>query len=420
MPTIEPRTLKGFRDFLPEDMRIRLPVIQLFRSAFDKFGYEPLETPTLEYADILLGKYGDEAEKLIYNFTDRGGRDVAMRYDVTVPACRVLAQYQNDLPLPFKRYQIQPVWRAENTQKGRFREFYQCDIDTFGSSSLLCEAEFIAIGSEVLTKIGFEHFEARINNRKLIDGITKYSGASDAEFYTIAIAIDKLDKIGINGVIEEMRTKGIGEAVIEKIVSILEKAGSPTLMEDLSSMLKDIPVALEGIAELRELFELLVQMKVPSDHYRFDITIIRGLSYYTGPVIEFAILDGGVGSVGGGGRYDKLVSTYLGRDIPAAGGSFGIERIIEVIKDRGMSIGAASDLYLLTVETPETYTLALQTAQKLRDQGKAVVMYPDSVKMEKQLKYANRKGIRYVVFPQSEVSYLLKDMNTGEQTQQTL
>lgn len=414
MKTIQPRTLKGFRDFLPEDMRIRQHVFSVFRSVFEQYGYEPLETPTLEYADILLGKYGEEAEGLMYRFTDRGDRDVAMRYDVTVPACRVLAQYQNDLPLPFKRYQIQPVWRAENTQKGRFREFYQCDADTFGTSSQLVEAEFIQMGIEALLQLGFKDVLVRINNRKIIDGIVKYAGASDEEFYSIVVAVDKLDKIGLEGVQKEMRNKGIAETVIERITEVITIPQSEAL-ERMETLLQSIPAAMEGIQELKDLFQYLTQANVDSRYYLFDTTIIRGLSYYTGPVWEFSITGGGVGSVGGGGRYDKLVELYSGKDIPAAGGSFGIERIIEIIKDRNMLSEHIATEVLVTVFGPEYVETSIRIADQLRKEGKRVLLYPDvSAKLEKQLKYADKKSIPYVVIAGKEEvtnkKYKLKNM----------
>ncbi len=418
--TIQPRTLKGFRDFLPADMRIRQHVFAVFRSTFEKYGYEPLETPVLEYADILMGKYGEEAEGLMYRFTDRGNRDVAMKYDLTVPACRVLAQYQNDLPLPFKRYQIQPVWRAENTQKGRFREFYQCDADTFGTTSKLVEAEYIQMGIEALTTLGFNDVVVRINNRKIIDGIVQYAGATENEFYTICIAVDKLDKIGIEGVQQEMREKGIPEQAIAKITEIISLPREDSL-DRMQTLLAGIPVAEEGIAEIREIFAYLQQANVAPSFYLFDTTIIRGLSYYTGPVWEFAIRDGGVGSVGGGGRYDGLVKLYAGKDIPAAGGSFGIERLIEIIKDRGMMADLSGVDVLVTVFSPEQAAYSVQIAAHLRAAGKRVALYPDpEAKMEKQLKYASKKGIPQVVIAgaaeKEASSYKLKDMNTGEES----
>lgn len=426
MTTIQPRTLKGFRDFLPADMRIRQYVFGVFRETFEKYGYEPLETPVLEYADILKGKYGDEAEQLMYSFTDRGEREVAMKYDLTVPTCRVLAQYQNDLPLPFKRYQIQPVWRAENTQKGRFREFYQCDADTFGSSSQLVEAEYIQMGVEVLQKLGFKDLLVRVNNRKIIDGITKFAGASDDEFYTICIAVDKLDKIGMDGVKDEMSRKGIGAATIDKVVEVISiPAGRQEALSAMKEKLKDIPVALEGIAELEQMFSFLEAAQVPEQFYQFDPTIIRGLSYYTGPVWEFIITDGGVGSVGGCGRYDNLVNLYAGKDVPAAGGSFGIERLIEIIKDRNLVKLTNEEEMLVTIFAPELAGISIKVAQHLREQGKRVMIYPDqNTRLDKQLKYADKKGIPYVVIigaeEQAKGIYKVKNMQTGAETTEPL
>ena len=383
MKTIQPRTLKGFRDFLPSDMRIRTKVINTFKRIFEKYGYEALETPTLEYADILMGKYGDEAEKLLYHFTDRGGREVAMKYDLTVPACRVLAQYQNDIPLPFKRYQIQPVWRADNTQKGRFREFYQCDGDTFGSSSMLADAEYVQMGLEILQELGFADIIARINNRTFIDGLAAYAGADQQQFSTICTAIDKLDKIGLAGVQSEMRNKGVSEDTVQKITEVISIKGSTEeKMNTLTSLMKDIPQAQVGLSELKELFSYLSAAGINPGLYLFDLTIIRGLTYYTGPVWEFLIKDGGVGSVGGGGRYDKLVGLYLGRDIPVSA--------------------------------------SLSLAKKLRSEGKMVILYPDlTAKLEKQLKYANKKGIEevYIIGPEEaeKNQVKIKNMKTGEQ-----
>lgn len=421
MKTIQPRTLKGFRDFLPEDMRIRQQVIGIFKEVFESYGYEPLETPTLEHADILLGKYGEEAEKLIYQFEDRGGRKVAMKYDLTVPTCRVVAQYEDRISLPFKRYQIQPVWRADNTQKGRFREFFQCDADTIGSSSMLADAEFILMGLQIMKKLGFTDFVARINNRKFIDGLVHYSGATQDQFYTICIAIDKLDKIGREGVVKEMEAKKISPKVIQKIMEIVEIKGSNSeLIEILKKKMKDVPVALEGLSELAAIFSYLKVGGAPENQYIFDLSIIRGLSYYTGPVWEFTVRDGGVGSVAGCGRYDNLVGLYLGKDIPATGGSFGIERLFEVIKDRELLTSKSNKTILVTVFSPELAVHSFQVAEKLRREGKQVVLYPDeNTKLEKQFKYADKMKFETVcIIGPEEVlnkTIKMKSMKTGEQ-----
>ena len=422
MNTITPRTLKGFRDFLPEDMKIRQRVIRLFRQVFESFGYEPLETPTLEHADILLGKYGEEAEKLIYQFEDRGGRKVAMKYDLTVPTCRVVAQYGDKIPLPFKRYQIQPVWRADNTQKGRFREFFQCDADTIGTSSMLADAEFIQMGLEIMSKLGFTDYYARINNRKFIDGLVQYAGASTEQFYAICIAIDKLEKIGLEGVTLEMEKKGVSPDVIKKIMQVVSLTGSGSeLISTLKEMMKNIPVAQEGLEELSTIFSYLKAAGIKEELYVFDLSIIRGLSYYTGPVWEFTVRDGGVGSVAGCGRYDKLVGLYLGRDVPATGGSFGIERLFEVIKERGMLKDDSNKLELVTIFSSDLVEQSLILVNKLRKQGKSVMLFPDEkAKLEKQLKYANKKGIEsvYILGPEEleKKQAKVKNMKTGEQS----
>ncbi len=418
MTKIEPRTLKGFRDFLPAQMRVRRRVFETFRTVFEKFGYEPLETPTLEYADILMGKYGSEAEQLIYKFTDRGGRDVAMRYDVTVPACRVMAQYKNDLPLPFKRYQIQPVWRADNTQKGRFREFYQCDADTFGTKSQLAEAEFIQMGIEVLLELGFTGIDVRINNRKIIDGMLSFAGVTQEQFYTACVAIDKMDKIGLQGVQEELKTKGIEEEVISNIAEFLTDSLEDKLAS-LENKLGDMPQAQEGITELRTLFSMLETAGVPVGTYRFDIAIIRGLSYYTGPIFEFEIKDGGVGSIGSGGRYDNLVELYSGDSVPAAGGSFGIERLIEIITDRNMMSDTSAMSTLLAPLGENAQKKALELAGKMRNNGKTVMVYPDSdTKLEKMMKYADKKKImKVIIIGENELASSIatvKNMETGD------
>lgn len=422
MDTIQPRTLKGFRDFLPEDMKIRQKVFAIFREVFESFGYEPLETPTLEHADILLGKYGDEAEQLIYQFEDRGKRKVAMKYDLTVPTCRVVAQYADKITLPFKRYQIQPVWRADNTQKGRFREFYQCDADTIGSPSMIADAEFIQMGLLIMTRLGFTNTVARINNRKFIDGLVQYAGADNKQFYAICVAIDKLEKIGNDGVRAEMQRKGVPEDVISKIMDVVLLTGSnEELVAKLQIMMKDVPIALEGLTELAQIFSYLSSVHVDPKTYAFDLSIIRGLSYYTGPVWEFSVKDGGVGSVAGCGRYDKLVGLYLGRDIPATGGSFGIERIIEVVKDRGLLISNQEKPRLVTIFAPELAGASYKLATSLRAQGVSVVLYPDEhAKLDKQLKYANKRGIErvYILGPEeiAKKQVKLKDMKTGTQT----
>lgn len=422
MNTIKPQLLKGFRDFLPEDMNVRNQVFDVFKKGFEKYGYQPLETPTLEYADILLGKYGEEAEKLIYQFEDRGKRKVAMKYDLTVPTCRVVAQYGDRIPLPFKRYQLQPVWRADNTQKGRFREFYQCDADTIGTSSMIADAEFIQMGLEIIGNLGFANSIARINNRKFINGLVKYVKATDEQFYDICISIDKLEKIGAEGVKEEMGKRGLPKEIVNKIFDIISLNGQTVddLMKLFENKMAGINDAQEGLRELKQIFEILNTSGLNQSQYMFDLSIIRGLSYYTGPVWEFTVKDSGVGSIAGCGRYDKLIGMYLGRDIPATGGSFGIERIIEIVKDRNLLKSANNTKALVTIFSPKTLTNSLTVAQELRKNNINTELYADeNSKIEKQLKYADKKNIPYVIIigPDEVKNNLvkLKNMKTGEQ-----
>jgi len=416
MKKIKPRLLKGFRDFLPEDLQFRKQVFAVFEKIFQKYGYEPLETPTLEYWDILMGKYGEE-EKLVYNFKDFGGRQVAMKYDLTVPTARVLAQYQDKIKLPWKRYQIQPVWRADNTQKGRFREFYQCDADCLGTDSMVADAEFITMAIEILNELGFQEFIIRINNRKILNGIAKYAGAED-KFYEIVYAVDKWEKRKPAETKDDLISRGLDEAQVDKIFSCLELMGSTSMekLADLEKKLGEVEEGKEGIDEIRQIIELVGD----EEKLKYDPTIARGLAYYTGPVWEITVIEGGVGSVAGCGRYDKLVSGFLGRDIPATGGSFGIERIIEVMKERDMKLSDEGESEKVMVANMKGYTKeAFELAGKLREQGLIVSLYPDAKKLGKQMEYADKKGFASVYIigedEAKENTVQIKDMETGEQ-----
>jgi len=423
---IKPQTLKGFRDFLPDDMNIRNQVINVFKKGFEKYGYEPLETPALEYADILLGKYGKEAEKLIYQFTDHGGRQVAMKYDLTVPTCRVIAQYANKISLPFKRYQIQPVWRADNTQRGRFREFYQCDADTIGTSSMVADAEFIQMGLEIINDLGFKNYIARINNRKLVNGLIKYIKASENQFYNICILIDKLEKIGEQEVKKELHKSGLPQESIEKIFSILLLNGenSDDILKILNNKLGLIEEAKAALVELREILNILKISGVNEKLYTIDLSIIRGLSYYTGPVWEFSIKDENIGSIAGCGRYDELIGMYLGRNIPATGGSFGIERIIEVIKNNNLFKVGEGIKVLVTIFDQSLLPVTLRVTNELRNNDISTMLFPEVTKLDKQLKYADRKGIPYVIIigPEEAAKNVvkLKNMKSGKQKEYNL
>ena len=391
---IKPQTLKGFRDFLPNEARKRQYVVGILQEVFESYGFEPLETPALEYEEILLGKYGEEGDKLMYRFTDRGGRKVTLRYDQTVPLARVVAQYgsagspqgQNDLPMPFKRYQIQNVWRAENTQKGRFREFMQCDIDTVGTTSPIADAENIIIAQKSLEKLGFKKFKIRVGDRKLFEGIPQ----------SAIIIIDKLKKIGEEKVIEELKAKGLDEKVLDKI-----KNSKPS--ENIELIL--------GIAQ---------EMGV-AENVHFDPALARGLNYYTGMILEVEIDGFDAGSVAGGGRYDNLIGIFAGKQIPAVGFAFGFDRLIEAMTELKLfPDDLQTTKVLVTVFSKELKEQALSCSLSLRSNGVPTELYLDeNAKMEKQLKYADKKGIPYAIIigpdEASKNMVTFRNMKTREQ-----
>lgn len=415
MNTIIPRTLKGFRDFLSEEVWQRKKIIDVFVKTFEKYGFEPLETPVLEYYDILMGKYGNQ-EKLVYNFEDFGKRKVAMKYDLTVPASRVLAQYSDKLILPWKRYQIQSVWRADNTQKGRMREFVQCDADIFGTSSMVSDAEYISMGIEILSKLGFNDFQVKLSNRKILNAFAKYLDAED-KFMDIVFVIDDWNKKTEDENKAELSKIGLTEDQINKLISIVYvKGNNLEKIEKLKNILTNIPEAIEGLNEIETIINLVNDTKV-----EFDTTIARGLSYYTGPVWEWIINEGGVGSVGGCGRYDKLVGEYLGKEVPATGGSFGFERLMEVMKDRNMlPIEASKTQVMVAVFNQNLIKSGIELAKKFRDADINCFLFSEDKQMQKQLSFANKKGIQFVaIIGENEVKenkLMLKDMTTGEQT----
>lgn len=382
------QTLKGFRDFLPDEVRKRAYVQNILRDVFVLYGFEPLETPTLEYAHILTGKYGDEADRLLYTFLDRGGRKIGMRYDQTVPLARVVAQYQHALPFPFKRYQIQPVWRAENTQKGRFREFIQCDIDTVGSHSPMADAEIIATAIKVYEKLGFplSEISIKINNRKNFSGIP-----NDA-----IITIDKLDKIGEDGVLRELEAK---EHPTSFLKELQEKSIDPDTEKIIHSYVPDlIGSSFHGLT--------------------YTPTLARGLDYYTGSIFEVSIEGYSAGSVGGGGRYDNLIGTFAEKEIPAVGFAFGFDRLIEAMDEKGLfpaHIPGTKVVVTPVGSDPLVIKQALSYASMLREEGIATDIWTDTEsKMEKVLKYASLKRIPYVLMVGEE------EVKTRELTLRTM
>jgi histidyl-tRNA synthetase len=414
------RVLKGFRDYLPEQMILRQRIIGIFRGIFERHGFEPLDTPALEYLDILTGKAG-ENEKLMYRFEDAGGREVGLRYDLTVPLARVVAMHQNDLALPFKRYHIAPVWRAENPQRGRFREFWQCDADIVGSASPLADAEVIAIMAEALEAIGIPEFVIRISHRRLLESLGHAAGVPPELATALYRSIDKLDKIGAEGVMRELTTAGLSEEQAARVLELVTRRGEPLqLLTEVREALTGIEGADAAIDELERIFRILPAFGVAPDRYTLDLTLARGLDYYTGPVFEATVTEPKVGSVGGAGRYDGLVGAFLGRSIPATGMSLGLERIIEVVREHGLLPIPATVADVALVLFPETVSPGAQLASRLRAEGLRVDLTLQPHRgVGDQLKLADRKGIPVaVIFGSSELeagAAQVKDLRGGEQ-----
>lgn len=401
MKTIQPRTLKGFRDFLPEDMKKRNFVSKKVIEIFELYGFEPLETPTLEYASLLLGKYGDEADKLVYSFKDRGERELALRYDQTVPTARVLAQYQNTLPKYFRRYQIQNVFRADKPQKGRYREFTQCDIDIFNSTSPLADAEILATTYFAYKNVGYKEIILQINDRSILFTILGPHATDKIGVMSLIQSIDKLEKIGRQEVSNELQNKGLAKDQADKVV--IDIINAPNSSDNLKLIIKNV-----------------VNLGVPVSALKFVPHLARGLDYYTGMIFEVSLPGYDVGSCGGGGRYDKLIEQLGGVSIPAVGIAFGFDRMVEAAEYFNIfPAELLSQTTLMTLFNEATSDDSLKLASILRAQGISVEVFPDKNKLEKQLKYANNKGFKYVVILGPEEiqnkTVKLKNMQTGEQ-----
>ncbi len=400
-PKIEPRLPKGMRDFLPGDMLKRDYVFGVVREVFHLYGFEPLQTPVLELYETLMGKYGEDAEKLIFRAQHPGGKEeLALRYDLTVPLARVVGQYQSDITLPFRRYQMSPVWRGERPQKGRYREFYQCDMDIAGAAGQDADAEIVALIVTVLRRLGFARFSVNLNNRKLLTAVGVYAGVDGAALSELYRSIDKFDKIGADGVRDELIRRGLSPEVVEKIMRLITvDLPRDEKLDFLDEMMGEIPIAREGINELRDVQTNLRRLNVPDDNYGFDFTMVRGLGYYTGPIFEAIIPDGDVGSVAGGGRYDDLVGLFRGETIPTTGGSLGIERIIDVVKQFGLfpdHITGTVVQTLVTVFDDSTRPDAVALAGELRAGGVRTELYLQDKPIGKQIGYADKKGILIV------------------------
>jgi histidyl-tRNA synthetase len=418
---IKPRIYKGTRDFLPQEMVKRNYVLNIIKSIFEKFGFEPLETPSLELWETLSGKYGDEADRLTYRFKDRGDRDVGLRYDLTVPLSRVISLYPQ-IPKPFKRYQIQPVWRADKPQKGRFREFYQCDVDIIGSNSILADAEVIAITYQILKKLQFEEFTIRINSRKILTGITEVSGTPPKKEMEICRAIDKMDKIGLAGVKKELANRAIKKESISIILKILSIEGdNNNKLIELKNFLDQSQDGLNGISEMRDLMTYLSYYEIPDKNIVVDLKLARGLDYYTGPIYETNVVKPKIGSITGGGRYDNLIGLFSGQPNPATGTTIGLERIITVMEEMNLfpeNISTSIEV-LVTVFDETTLPYSISIANLLRKEGINADLYTGQSKLRGQIGLANDKGIPYVIIAgpdeKDKKSVTLKDMKSGEQ-----
>ncbi len=421
------------RDFLPEDVRRRQYVIGVIADVYQKYGFEPLETPAVENLETLQGKYGEEGDRLIFKILKRGEgaetgqADLALRYDLTVPLARVVAEYRGKLPTFFKRYQVQPVWRADRPQKGRFREFYQCDVDAIGSTSMTVEAELLSAAADVFLALGFKDFQIVVNHRKLLNAVLAHAGVP-ADLHGAALVImDKADKIGVDGVRKELGEKGLAASVADTLLEQL--SGAPPAdradwMDRQAAVLNEDGKA--GIEDLRQIFALCAATSA-GPHLALDRSLARGLSYYTGPIFEIRVSDL-AGSLGGGGRYDNLIGMFSGENIPASGISLGLERILVVMGERNMfpgsAVAAPADVMVVQWFANRT-PLYLAFATELRQAGLRVELYPESPADDgkkvgdKQFKYASARGIPFVaVIGADELAnhtVTVKNMKTGEQ-----
>ena len=439
----KPTLPKGTRDFGPEQMRKRLFIFNTIRQTFQRFGFQPLETPSMENLATLTGKYGDEGDQLLFKILNSGDfaagltetdwqtgskkitpriAEKGLRYDLTVPFARYVVMNRNELTMPFRRYQMQPVWRADRPQKGRYREFYQCDADVVGTDSLLCEAEIILMIHEVFRNLGIDDFTLKINNRKILAGIAGVIGVPGEEA-TLSVAIDKLDKIGQDKVLDELRERGFSVAAIANLVPLFGFINQKTesVLEQLQAWLSGSAVASRGIAELNETLQLVEQYGLIDSRVEIDPTLARGLSYYTGAIFEVKAGGITIGSISGGGRYDNLTGAFGMPGLSGVGISFGVDRIYDVMEELNLFPADAGQgtRVLLVPFDPEARAVALPLLNQLRIANVATELYPDLTKVKKMLDYANAKAIPYVVLIGSDEvqsgQLTLKNMVTGTQ-----
>ncbi|TWR29667.1 histidine--tRNA ligase [Mucilaginibacter pallidiroseus] len=447
MASIKPSVPKGTRDFSPAEMAKRNFIFDTIKSVFKKYGYQQIETPSMENLSTLTGKYGDEGDKLMFKILNSGDylakadaaalenrnsnkatasiSEKALRYDLTVPFARYVVQHQNEITFPFKRFQVQPVWRADRPQKGRYREFFQCDADVVGSPSLLNEAEFVMIYDEALSKLGLQDFTIKINNRKILSGIAQVINKHDS-IVDLTIAIDKLDKIGLNGVIKELLERGFNDADIEKLKPVILLDGSNTeKLASLRDALQTSPIGLQGCDEIQTVFDYLANCKLQSANLELDITLARGLNYYTGAIFEVKTNEVAMGSIGGGGRYDDLTGMFGLKGLTGAGISFGADRIYDVLEELNLfpqSTDQSTQVLIICFDTDgERYALPL--LQNLRNSNINSEMYPAGAKVKKQMEYANNKNIPYTILVGSDEMQTglltFKNMQSGEQEKLT-
>jgi histidyl-tRNA synthetase len=452
MASIKPSVPKGTRDFSPTEMARRNFIFDTIKGVFRKYGYQQIETPTMENLSTLTGKYGDEGDKLIFKILNSGDfwadaesrkqkdqsfefgsksllpliSEKALRYDLTVPFARYVVQHQNEITFPFKRFQVQPVWRADRPQRGRYREFYQCDADVVGSASLLNEAEFVMIYDEALTKLGLKDFTIKINNRKILSGIAEIINKGD-NIIDLTVAIDKLDKIGLDGVTNELLERGFTADDIEKIKPVILLQGTnEQKLQSLREALANSATGLLGCDEIETVLNYLAICKLQTANCELDITLARGLNYYTGAIFEVKTNEVAMGSIGGGGRYDDLTGMFGLKGLTGVGISFGADRIYDVMEELKLFPAASnqSTQLLICCFDKDGETFALPLLQQLRAKNLNAELYPAGGKLKKQLDYANGKNIPYVIIIGSEeiASGLLtiKNMETGVQEKRTV
>ncbi len=439
----KPSIPKGTRDFLPAEVAKRNYIYNTIRKSFEVYGFSPIETPSFELSSTLLGKYGEEGDRLIFKILNSGEKvrkadlkaledgnlarfsnslsEKALRYDLTVPFARFVVQHQNEISFPFKRYQIQPVWRADRPQHGRYQEFYQCDADVVGSDSLLYEVDFVLLFDEVLSNLKLPDFTIKINNRKILSGIAEICGEED-KIISITVAIDKLDKIGVDGVVKELLEKGVSENAIEKIKPLFEISGSTeSRLKQMKDFLSSSEIGIEGINELEFVLEKVNELGIRTAKIEFDVTLARGLNYYTGAIFEVKANGVKMGSICGGGRYDDLTSIFGMKDMSGVGISFGADRIYDVLTELDLFPATVDNslelLFINFGEEEQSYCLKLM--KEIRKNGISSEMYPKSAKMKKQMKYANDRGVKNIALvgknEMEEGIIQLKNMDTGEQ-----